>query len=247
MFFVFDIESVPDIDLLQQVVSDAPDDEKELLDKASEELTRNNSGFLPPMYHRMVSWVGLWIDNSGEPRQKVAWTGEDEKDGLLQLIESLQLYKDFGLIHHNGRGFDLPLITYRAMKYGIQLPIRLNHRDIRYRYSKENIDLIDEFSNYGASSWPKLKHVGALIGMPVKLTGEGGEVYSMFKQGQLEQIERYCYEDVVATYLIWLHLKFTVGDLSGEHFENLKKRALQKLLDIQQEHGNEKEDESDAE
>ncbi len=233
MFFVFDIESVPDIDLLRQVITDAPDDEEQLLAKASEELTRNNSGFLPPMYHRMVSWVGLWIQNTGEPRQQVAWTGENEKEGLEQLIETLQTYKDFGLIHHNGRGFDLPLLTYRAMKFGIQLPLRLNRHEIRYRFSKENIDLIDEFSNYGASSWPKLKHVGALIGMPVKLTGEGGEVYTMFKNGELERIERYCYEDVVATYLIWLHLKYTVGEMAPEHFEGLKTRALQKLHEIQ--------------
>ncbi len=234
MFFVFDIESIPDIDLLKSVITDAPDDEEQLLEKASEELTRNNTGFLPPMYHRMVSWVGLWIQNTGEPKQKVAWSGEDEKEGLNELIKTLQTYKDFGLIHHNGRGFDLPLLTYRAMKFGMQLPLRLNRHEIRYRFSRDNIDLIDEFSNYGASSWPKLKHIGALIGMPVKLTGEGGEVHTMFKNGELERIERYCYEDVVATYLIWIHLKYTTGEMDPEVFKNLKNRAFEQLQKIQQ-------------
>lgn len=235
MFFVFDIESIPDIDLLKTVITDPPEDEEQLLEKASEELTRNNSGFLPPMYHRMVSWVGLWIQNTGEPKQKVAWSGEDEEQGLTELIKTLQTYKDFGLIHHNGRGFDLPLLTYRAMKFGLQLPLRLNRHEIRYRFSRDNIDLIDEFSNYGASSWPKLKHIGALIGMPVKLTGEGGEVHTMFKNGELERIERYCYEDVVATYLIWIHLKYTIGEMDSEVFNNLKIRALEQLQKIQQE------------
>lgn len=235
MFFVFDIESVPDIELLRQVLPEPPDDEQQLLEQASEELTRNNSGFLPPMYHRMVSWVGLWIHNTGEPKQKVAWTGPDEKAGLEKLIETLQTYKDFGLIHHNGRGFDLPLLTYRAMKFGLQLPVRLNRHEIRYRFSRENIDLIDEFSNYGASSWPKLKHIGALIGMPIKLTGEGGEVHTMFQNNELELIERYCYEDVIATYLIWLHLKFTIGEMAQQHFDDLKTRALEQLRKIQEE------------
>ena len=48
-----------------------------------------------------------------------------------------------------------------------------------------------------------------------------------------EKIENYCYEDVVATYLVWLHLQFTRGYLKTSEFENLKKRALNKLGEIQ--------------
>lgn len=233
MYFVFDIESIPDTDFLRGLVPAPPDDEQELLALASEEFGRGKSGFLPPMYHRMVSWVGLWITDKAEPRQKVAWSGTDEKQGLVALCETLKTYKDFGLIHHNGKGFDLPLITYRALKHGLQLPARLSTHDIRYRYSRQNLDLMDEFSNFGASSFPKLKHVCALIGIPVKVTGEGNEVLEMFRQGDLERIERYCYEDVMATYLVWLHLKYTSGDLKPDEFTNLRERALSKLKEIQ--------------
>ncbi len=235
MFFVFDIESVPDFEFIRSVLEPVKaNTEDELLEVASEELARNKSGFLPPMYHRMVSWVGLWIDNNGEPKQKVAWSGEDERDGLIQLIDTLATFKDFGLIHHNGRGFDIPLIMYRAMKHGLQLPARLNNHDIRYRYSQHNIDLVDEFSNYGASSWPKLKHIGKLIGIPFKQTGEGNEVLKMFRENRLEEIEHYCYEDVMATYLVWLYLRFTTGVLSEAQFRQLKDRALSKLKEIQE-------------
>lgn len=234
MYFVFDIESVPDFDLIRTVVEDASDEEDILLGQAEEQIARNKSGFLPPMFHRMVAWVGLWIENNGEPRQKVSWSGEDEKEGLNEIIRTLNTFKDYGLIHHNGRGFDIPLLTYRALKHHLQLPLRLNNHEIRYRYSKNNIDLVDEFSNYGASSWPKLKHLGLLIGVPFKQTGEGNEVLSMFRKGMIDQIEHYCYEDVMATYLIWLHLKFTVGDIPADVFDNLKKRAMEKLMEIQE-------------
>lgn len=233
MFFVFDIETIPDFDFIRDVLAmpDASDDD--VLEIASEELARNKSGFLPPMYHRMISWVGLWIENNGMPRQKSSWNGTDEKKGLKTLFKTLSTYKDFGLIHHNGRGFDLPVITYRALKHGLQMPRRLSHYDIQYRYSSHNIDLVDEFSNYGASSWPKLDHLGQLIGIPVKQTGGGSQVLAMYERGELEEIEHYCYEDVMGTYVIWLHLKYTAGDITHEVFSNLKDRALNKLKEIQ--------------
>jgi 3'-5' exonuclease len=233
MYFVFDVETIPDFDFLRSVLNNHESDEEEILIEASEQLTRNNSGFLPPMYHRMVSWVGLWIENDGKPKQKAGWNGNDEKEGLNEIFDTLLTYKDFGLIHHNGRGFDLPLLTYRAMKYGMQMPLRLNHRDIRYRFSSVNVDLMDEFSNYGASSYPKLKHLGYLIDVPFKQTGEGNEVLQMYNNGELEKIEHYCYEDVMATYIVWLHMKYTVGDIPVDSFTNLRDRAMNKLQEIQ--------------
>ncbi|NGP76885.1 hypothetical protein G3570_09590 [Balneolaceae bacterium YR4-1] len=233
MYFVFDVETVPDFEFVRSVITEPEKENEALLLQASEELAHNKSGFLPPMYHRIVSWVGLWIENNGVPKQKVSWNGEDEKEGLVTLFDALSTYKDFGLIHHNGRGFDLPLVTYRAMKHGLQMPSRMNHREIRYRYSNHNVDLLDEFSNYGASSWPKLKHLGYLINIPFKQTGEGNEVLTMYNEGKLEEIEHYCYEDVMATYIVWLHLKYTVGDISKELFDNLNERAMNKLKEIQ--------------
>ena len=233
MFFVFDVETIPDFEFVRQIIENPEEDDDDLLIQASEELARNSSGFLPPMYHRMISWVGLWIENNGMPKQRASWHGTDEKEGLVMLFDTISTYKDFGLIHHNGRGFDLPLLTYRAMKHGLQLPNRLSHYEIKYRYSDHNVDLLDEFSNYGASSWPKLKHLGYLIDIPVKKTGEGNEVLEMYRRGELEQIEHYCHEDVMATYVVWLHLKYTVGDISKELFENLNERAMNKLKEIQ--------------
>jgi 3'-5' exonuclease len=233
MFFIFDLETIPDFEFVRRVMNDQETTDDDLLIAASEQLARNSSGFLPPMYHRMVSWVGLWVENTGKPVQKASWNGQDEKQGLKSLFDTLLTYKDFGLIHHNGRGFDLPLITYRAMKHGMQMPLRLNHYDIRYRFSKSNVDLMDEFSNYGASSYPKLKHLGYLIDVPFKQTAEGNEVLAMYREGKLDEIEHYCYEDVMATYIVWLRMKYTTGDIAEDIFNNLNERALSKLKEIQ--------------
>lgn len=235
MYFIFDLETIPDFDFIRTVLDDQESDDETLLLLAGEQLARNKVGFLPPMYHRMVSWVGLWIEPTGGPKQKISWNGEDEKAGLNQIFEAIGTYKDFGLIHHNGKGFDIPVLTYRAMKHGLQMPVRMSDYDIRYRYSRHNVDLVDEFSNYGASSWPKLKHLGQLIGIPFKKTGEGDQVLPMFLRGELDLIEHYCYEDVMATYIVWLYHQYTCGHIPQNNFENLKERALSKLAEIQDE------------
>lgn len=234
MFFVFDVETIPDFEFIRSVLENPEEKDDDLLLQAGDKLSRNSPGFLPPMYHRIIAWAGLWIENNGVPKQKMSWRGTDEKEGLKALFDSLITYKDFGLIHHNGRGFDLPLLTYRSIKHGLQMPRRMNHHDIRYRYSNQNVDLLDEFSNYGASAWPKLKHLGSLLNIPFKQTGEGNEVLEMYRNGNLNRIEHYCYEDVMATYIVWLHLQFTIGNISQELFDNLKDRAVNKLKEIQE-------------
>lgn len=233
MKFVFDLETIPDYDLIRELLQDKNSSHEELINRAAIEINHGKSDFMPPMLHRIVAWVGLWIDSVGNPVQQASWSGHDEAEGLKQLFDTLLTYKDFGVVHHNGKSFDLPVLTYRSMKYMIQMPRRLHHRDIRYRYSNENIDLMDEFSNYGASSYPKLKQLGYLIGIPFKQTAEGNLVHSLFEQKKLKEIEHYCLEDVISTYIIWIHLQFVSGEMNEETFQNLKTRALRKLKDIQ--------------
>lgn len=232
-YFVFDTETIPDFVLIRQVLHDFESDENELLEKASEELARNQSGFLPPMFHRMVSWVGLWVDELGKPLSKSAWSGEDEKKGLELILLEFQKDPNFGLVHHNGRGFDVPLLTYRCLKHEFVLPPRFNNKDFKYRFSGVNFDLQDQMSDFGASSWPKLKHLSALIGIEAKQVGEGNLVLEMFRNGDLKRIEDYCEEDVLITYLVWLAYRHTIGLIAPVSFSDLKKRAMDKLFELQ--------------
>lgn len=250
MYFIFDLETVPDLALIRSMLEQEPvtadewSDEENIptleelsdqacIDIAAKRVGRGASEFLPPMFHKIVSWVGLWVDAKGQPKQKEAWSGENENEGLKTLFQELLTYKDFNLIHHNGRGFDLPVMEYRALKFSLQMPPRLSHREIKYRFSANNVDLVDEFSNYGASSWPKLKHLGMLIDIPFKQVSEGNIVYEQYVKGEFKNIENYCYEDVMATYIIWLHLEYTRSHIKENEFENLKSRALNKLREIQ--------------
>jgi predicted PolB exonuclease-like 3'-5' exonuclease len=71
------------------------------------------------------------------------------------------------------------------------------------------------------------------VGIPFKQTGEGDQVKTMFEEGKLSEIEHYCYEDVLATYIIWLNLRHTFSDIKTENYKLLHDRAVQRLKEIQ--------------
>ena len=60
MYFIFDLETIPDIDFIRTVLDNRESDEENLLEKASELLARNKSGFLPPC--TMSSFLGWALD-----------------------------------------------------------------------------------------------------------------------------------------------------------------------------------------
>lgn len=72
-----------------------------------------------------------------------------------------------------------------------------------------------------------------LIDVPFKQTAEGNAVLEMYRDGKLNEIEHYCYEDVMATYIVWLKMKYTVGDITDDIYKNLNERAVNKLKEIQ--------------
>jgi predicted PolB exonuclease-like 3'-5' exonuclease len=98
MYFIFDLETVPDVALIRTMLDQEPltadewsDEEtiptledltdQDCIDIAAKRVGRGASGFLPPMFHKIVSWVGLWVDAKGQPKQKEAWSGRMRKRG----------------------------------------------------------------------------------------------------------------------------------------------------------------------
>jgi len=228
MFFVFDISTTIDLQLLLAKSSNAKCTllPPEIVD--ADKIEIQSAAEYPVSYRRMVSWVGLWIENNGSPRQQHTWSGVNEKEGLQKLFDTLNMFKDFGLIHYNGRKTHLPLLTYRAMKYELIKPVRLSSHDIAYRYSQQNIDLVDTFSNYGASTPPAFEDLTHLIELPKNKPAEKA-VTPFFSDEQLQNRERYLQQNVMKIYMLWLRLVYTNGNLKEEFYYNLKERALKKL------------------
>ena len=125
-YLVFDIETRADKELVQQVY----DPENTLtLDQAYDhardtllERSGQQSDFFPIPFHIPIAIATLHTDENYRIRS-LGCMGADryaEADLITrfwQMFESTQT-----LVTFNGRGFDLPVLEMRALKYGIPLP-----------------------------------------------------------------------------------------------------------------------------
>jgi predicted PolB exonuclease-like 3'-5' exonuclease len=125
----------------------------------------------------------------------------------------------------NGGGFDLPVLHYRAMRYGIQAPryweIGDNDRDYRYnnylsRFHWRHIDLMDVLSGFQMRGRASLEQMSVLLGFPGKLGMAGDKVWNCWLNGGIDDIRNYCETDVLNTYLIYLCFEHMRGRLDNK-------------------------------
>jgi hypothetical protein len=228
---VFDIETVPDVALGRRLYGlEGLSDEQ--VAKAMFALRRQGSAgdFLPLEQHRVVaiscvlrSRDGLTVWSLGEP-------GTPEAELVQRFYDGIEKYSP-DLVSWNGSGFDLPVLTYRALLHGVQAARfwETGEEDPAFRYNNylsryhwRHTDLMDVLSSFQGRGRASLSNMATLLGLPGKLGFDGSQVWAAFQAGNLVGIRRYCETDVLNTWLIWLRFAQLRAALSREqHAEEL--------------------------
>jgi predicted PolB exonuclease-like 3'-5' exonuclease len=213
-YLVFDIETVPDLDLYQH----------------PEVPTGTERPFPPLWAHRPIAIGALLLDETYGFR-RLGVFGEDKGEAAM--------LADFGsfceqhrphLVTYNGRGFDLPVIQLRCLRHGLPLRFLFSDKDYRYRFSEAgHLDLYDVMGDYGAAKVGSLDALARLIGLPGKVGVDGSQVEGLFHAGQLEAIRRYCLSDVVQTAFLLLRWRLLQGQLDGPTYRMAALRLLESL------------------
>lgn len=222
---VFDIETVPDVALGRRLYGlEGLSDEQ--VAKAMFALRRQGSGgdFLPLEQHRVVaiscvlrSRDGLTVWSLGEP-------GTPEAELVQRFYDGIEKYSP-DLVSWNGSGFDLPVLTYRALLHGVQAARfwETGEEDPAFRYNNylsryhwRHTDLMDVLSSFQGRGRASLASMATLLGLPGKLGFDGSQVWEAFQAGNLVGIRRYCETDVLNTWLIWLRFAQLRAALSRE-------------------------------
>jgi hypothetical protein len=115
----------------------------------------------------------------------------------------------------------MPVLQYRAMKYGIDAKWIYSdgYYNYNHRYSIEkHCDLLEMFSNFGASARVKMSEVCALFKIPCKNGVESSNIQDLFKAGKISEIADYCEIDVITTYVLYLRFMQHSGKLSAEGY-----------------------------
>lgn len=225
--FVFDIETVPDTDAVPNLTGfDDPDipARRAELERYHLELTDGRNSFPRQPFHKVVAISFLeaeieYADGHEVYHLKELRTGGEAGFDEKQLLTGFFKYFDRSkprLVSYNGRGFDLPVLKYRAMAHGISSPWLHQAGDkwnsYSSRYSADwHCDLIEQLSDYGASARVKLNEVCSVFGLPGKFGVDGSKVSEMIDQGKVQEVRDYCETDVLNTYLVYLRFMMHRG------------------------------------
>jgi len=230
--FVFDVETVPDTDVVPRLTGfegDGVAERRGALERYHLDITDGRNPFPRQPFHKVVaiSFLEAEIERQGAHEayllRDVRSGGEagfDEKrllQGFFTYFEKLRPR----LVSFNGRTFDLPVLKYRAMLYGIPATYLYGAGDkwnsYTSRYSADwHCDLLDVLSDYGASARVRLNEVCALMGFPGKFGIDGAEVAGLYDAGRIADIRNYCETDVLNTYLVYLRYMVHTGAVTIE-------------------------------
>ena len=243
--FVFDIETVPDVDYGRRLyhLSDLDDDEVARI-MFTQRRAETGAEFLPIEQHRIVaisvafrSRDALKVWSLGEP-------GVPERELIVRFFDGIEKHTP-DLVTWNGKGFDLPVLNYRSLLYGVPAPRywETGDEDTSFRYNNylsrfhwRHVDLMDVLSGFQARSRAGLDDVAALLGLPGKLGMQGSEVWQAYQAGEIGRIRDYCETDVLNTYLIFLRFQLIRGRLTAEQHVAEVARVRKLLADSGKEH-----------
>jgi hypothetical protein len=182
------------------------------------------SDMLPAHQQRVVAISAVMRTREGIKVFSLGDEKADERELVQRFFDGLEKYTPT-LVSWNGSGFDLPVLSYRALKHGLSAAryweVGDKDRDFRYnnylaRYHWRHVDVMDVLSAYGASARASLEHMAQLLGLPGKLGMSGAEVWPSFLRGDIAAIRNYCETDALNTYLIYLRFQLLRGELDAK-------------------------------
>lgn len=235
--FVFDIETVPDVEAGRAIheldgLNDA--DTAEAMFHLNRQ--KSNSDFLPHYLHKIVAISAVF---RAKDKVQVWSLGEEtssEKEVVQRFFDGIDKFSPV-LVSWNGTGFDLPVLNYRALKYGVgaaqywdtgEYDSGFKWNNYISRYHARHTDVMDLLAMYTGRANAPLDHIASMLGFPGKMGMSGAKVWDAYQAGDIAGIRQYCESDVLNTYLVYLKFELMRGHLDQLAFD----RECQLLKDL---------------
>ena len=220
-FAVFDIETRVDKALLRQVFF--PGEEIDDEEACHRYLEGRRSDFFPVTLHIPISIaVGdVAEDHALRSVESLALADYSEEKLVREFWERAEKFNGC-LVTFNGRGFDIPVLELQALRYGIAAPTHFAEPGSgRSRYlDTRHLDLCDFVANHGAVRLAGgMNLLLKMIGMPGKGGMDGSRVQEMYETGRLDEIHRYCRNDVIQTYFLFLRVQLMRGRIDQAAYQ----------------------------
>jgi 3'-5' exonuclease len=240
LFAIFDIETRVDKRLLNQALCAGEGlSDEDAFQRFREQLrARGGSDFVPLSLHIPIS---IAIGDVGANRvlrsvESLALDGYSEEALAREFWTRSERFTGC-LVTFNGRRFDFPVLELAALRYGIAAPTHFaeGNESARARYSSErHLDLFDYLTNFGAIGGIRggMDLLLKMIGLPGKMEVDGARVQDLYEQGRLEEIHRYCRNDVVQTYFLFLRVELMRGRIDDAAYRLAREASGRFLAEI---------------
>lgn len=246
---VFDIETVADTDAARRIYPKLADlnDADTLAALTAIRIQEAGHDFMRLPLQRIVCISALYIKD-GVPSLFSLTADRFSEEQIL--AKFFRAFSDTDalpqLISWNGSGFDIPVLIYRAMQYDLSAPWLFEEgeriKNMRFdnyvnRFHSRHLDLMDRFSQYGASRREAMDVVASLYGLPGKTDVDGSMVGALVADDDWHTLSIYCESDVMNTWLIYLRWLRLTGQLSAPAFEHWQQQSLEYLTSFTQPDG----------
>jgi len=243
--FVFDIETIPDVEFGRRLFHlDGLTDKQVGYVMQTKRRQDIGSEFLPYEQQRIVAISVALRSRETFKVWSLGDLGSTEAELIQRFFDGVEKYTP-DLVTWNGGGFDLPVLHYRALKYGIAAPRywEVGDEDQAFRFNNylnrfhwRHLDLMDVLSGYQARARASLQNVALLLELPGKLGMSGEQVWDAYLDGQLPRIRDYCETDVLNTYLIFLRFELMRGRMDRERYASECQRVREVLKSSTHQH-----------
>lgn len=233
---VFDIETIPDTDAVTNLTGFTDPDvsaRRKELERYHLDATDGRNAFPRQCFHKVVCISFLLAEIDRVDGREVYYlkelrSGGSEKSNEAELVAGFFQFMarhQPRLVSFNGRGFDLPVLKYRAMVHGLGADVlyasarRDKWENYQSRYSADwHCDLLEQLSDFGASARLRLNEIASVLGLPGKIGTDGGDVAGLYDDGLIADIRDYCETDVLNTYLVFLRWSLLTGRLDRDGY-----------------------------
>ena len=227
---VFDIETVADTDAARRIYPQLAklNDADTLSALTAIRIQEAGHDFMRLPLQRIVCISALYIKDGTFSLFSLTADKFSEEEILAKFFRAFNdIAKLPKLISWNGSGFDIPVLIYRAMQYDLAAPWLFEEgeriKNMRFdnyvnRFHTRHLDLMDRFSQYGASRREAMDVVASLYGLPGKTDVDGSMVSELVSNNDWQTLSIYCESDVMNTWLIYLRWLRLTGQLSLPDF-----------------------------
>jgi predicted PolB exonuclease-like 3'-5' exonuclease len=206
-----DIETIPNQGLQDELLEIArqKSEKKRTKDKEGDDGSKEEAGgeklvrfcSLNPGFGQIVC-IGIGTD-AGTTIDVKMLSGRDEAAILGQFWAHLATKRNGKIITFNGKRFDVPFIIKRSAILGILPTMRISTRRYETDRHFDVFELLTDF--YNCKEKFTLHAYCKMFGLENTDTSSGSEVFQLWKEGRISEIEAHCAEDVRST--LRLHSK----------------------------------------